>query len=83
MTTKPYAEWLKELDKVTQKKDDDGWSAHELSILWGCGIKLTHKHIRDGLSKGLFTTGKRTITKIDGVRSPIVVYCYTKKGRKK
>ena len=80
---KPYADWLKELDAIKRKNDDDGLSSHELCDVWGCGITLAHKRIRQGLSNGLFTTGKKTITKIDGVRIPIVVYCYTKKGMKK
>ena len=82
MTTKPYADWLKELDAI-KRKNDDGLSARELCDVQDCDIKLTHKRIREGISNGLFTTGKKTITKIDGVRKPIVVYCYTKKGRKK
>ena len=80
--TKPYADWLKELDAIKRKNDDDGLSSRELCEVWGCGIRLARNRIRQGLLNGIFKTGKKTITKIDDVRLPIVVYCY-KKGKKK
>lgn len=81
MTIKPYSDWLKELDAIKRKNDDDGLSSWELAELWKCEIKLARKRIREGISKGAFTLGKKMITKIDGIRQPITVYCY--KGKKK
>lgn len=78
---KPYQDWLAELESLKRSQDSDGMSTRELCDLWKCDVKTAYRRIREGLSKGAFTLGKKYIEKIDGVKLPIVVYCL--KGKKK
>ncbi len=80
MTTKPYADWLKELDAI-KRKGDDGLSTNELAELWKCDVRLARKRIREGLSKGAFTLGRRYMQRINNVIAPVDVYCYKGKNR--
>jgi len=77
---KPYADWLIELDNIRHKSNnDDGYSTRELAEIWKCSEKLARKRISVGMQKGLFTLGKKNIKRIDGIITPITVYCYKKK----
>lgn len=76
------AEWMAELVRLS-KRNDEGMTCEELAKATGVSTATMRKRIKEATARGWVVTGRRTITRIDGVAAMAPVYRIVKPAAKR
>lgn len=65
------------------KESDEGKTVKELMEIWKCGKTHVSANLRRAQDAGILRTGRRQITRIDGIGHWTPVYSFVFKAKKK
>lgn len=64
---------IEEFERL-QKRDSQGYSIHELASAWGVGVESARRRLRELAVAGVLRSARRSVTRIDGLKSMQPVY---------
>lgn len=79
MATITTDQWLKELAKVSSKRNDEGYTARELMALMGTNKKRVMSKLQELNAEGRLIAGRKTLQNISGGLSTVPCYRFVTK----